>query len=208
MPTIHDFIIRRIIATIVVFIIIIIGSFFLVTEACAQVAPQVTNLRFNSPNIAFDGTEGNTADEQNTNYVTKIHQNGMAPRVVTATCTGTAKPWVCQITETNLEVGYNIYYVTIQKSDTVCAALPPGDPSCVSSGFSNPLIVWHGVSQKEIITNTQVQTVIKCVPGSYLVKRITNANILQAEANSVTGVISNILATSNAIYIFSCTPTP
>jgi hypothetical protein len=172
----------------------------------AQVPSNVTNFRFDSPNVAFDGTEGNTAAEQQNGYITRIRINKGAPLQVIATCTGAAKPWVCEIANVPFEIGYNVLYVTIQRN-TPCTPPEGATPDyCNESGFSNPLTVFHAVHQTEIITNTQSTSVIRCAPGSYGVQRITDATKLLAAVNSVTNTVSNILATSNAIYIFSCTP--
>jgi len=193
-----------------VLILLLLSSLGIVGTAFAQIPANVTNFRFSSPNVAFDGTEGTTAAEQQNGYITKIHLNGGAPRIVSVTCTGSFKPWVCQIADVTFEIGSNILYVTIQRN-TPCTPPAGATPDyCSESGFSNPLVVFHAVSQREIITNTNNQTIttIKCVPGSYLVTRITNAAVLQATANSQTKTISNILATSNAIYIFACDLAP
>lgn len=176
------------------------------SSAWAQVPSTPQNFRYDSPNVAFDGTQDNSAQEQQNNYTTRVILNGQAPVEVIATCTGAVKPWRCDIANVPFQIGHNVLYVTIQRK-TPCTPPTGATPDyCNESGFSNPLTVFHAVSQSTVITNTQNQTTVKCQPGSYGVQRITDATKLLAAVNSVTNTVSNILATANAIYIFSCTP--
>lgn len=182
---------------------------FVAATANAQIPATIVNFRYDSPNLAFDGVQESSAQAQQNGYITRVIINGQAPQQVIATCTGSVKPWRCEIANVPFQIGHNVLYVTIQRNQP-CTPPEGATPDyCSESGFSNPLTVFHAVSQREVITNTQIQTTIRCMPGTYQVKRITNAAVLQTEANAITGnnVISNILATSNAIYIFSCTPT-
>jgi hypothetical protein len=173
----------------------------------AQVPATIANFRYDSPNVAFDGTEGNSAQEQQNGYITRINLNGVRTQVI-ATCTGATKPWVCEIGNVPFLIGHNVLYVTIQRN-TPCTPPEGATPDyCNESGPSNPLTVFHAVNQREVITNTQTQLTLQCQEGSYAVTRITDATKLASIINAIKrpAVVSNILATQNAIYFFTCIP--
>jgi hypothetical protein len=163
----------------------------------AQVITPPAKLRYESNRFAFDGEHGASPEIQSA-YRTRYYINGKV-LILPTTCAGSVKPWLCTtpIPVEELQIGNNIVEVTIQEG--------PDTPESVKS---NTLIFFYAVNQvnKEIITNTEIrrQSVIRCQPGSYQVARVVDATKLLAVVNGITNYVSNIVATDNAIYVFSC----
>lgn len=165
--------------------------------SCTANAQQAPVLKIIEGRLAFDVQEGNNASEAGNDYIYYVWINDRPKIEVTAGCTGTVKPFECSSTLPELGVGTNIIYISFRHK-------PIGTAEQPESPRSNPLLIFHGVNYKEVIKETTSQLTVKCIPGTYLVSRITDAAKLQAITNAITKRISNILATANAIYIFSC----
>lgn len=102
-------------------------------------------------------------------------------------CTGQQRPWLCKVALPQLRLGNNIIELSLQNTTG-------------ESARSNPMLVFYAFQGIDVSDIPKSPT---CKPGSYIVDRITDASKLAGIVNS-RNFVSNILATTNAIYVFSC----
>lgn len=173
---------------------LILFSLF-VGVAEAQTPPTgIVKLQYTVDKLSFQHDNGATADLA-TLMLYKLYMNGgIAVTLDGVKCTGTVKPWNCEAPAPAFMVGNNLIEVTVTPNST--------DGESVKS---TQLIVFYGVSQKEIITNTEHQSVIKCRPGSYEMLRFTDATKIMPAVNAATKHVASMFATSNAVYAILCT---
>ena len=160
----------------------------------AQTPPtSIVKLQYAVDKVSFQHENGINADLA-TLMLYKLYMNGSVTTLNGVTCTGTVKPWTCEAPAPNFVVGNNLLEVTVTPNTT------DGE-----SPKSTQLVVFYGVSQKEIITNTESQSVIKCQPGSYEMLRFTDATKIMPAVNAATKHVASMFATSNAVYAILCT---
>ena len=150
-------------------------------------------LTYTVDKVSFQNDNGVTADIASL-MLYKLYMNGSVSTLSNVICTGTVKPWTCEAPAPTFFVGNNLLEITVTPNTT------DGE-----SPKSTQLIVFYGVSQKEIITNTEKQSVLRCQPGTYEIQRITDATKLLGAFNTTTKHIAYSYATANAIYIIACT---
>lgn len=160
-----------------------------------QIELKSVTLKYNDNKLMFETYEGDSITHINQfrfRYtINDTVYNLQTTCGVTDVTVNNGKPYICSAVITNLQPGNNIIYVTQQ-------APPIENVEQPESPRSTPLVLFYGA------VGTQSEP--KCKAGSYSVQRITDATKLQGAVNSVQdpAFVSNILATSNAIYVFSC----
>jgi len=159
----------------------------------AQAPPTaIVKLQYAVDKISFTHDNGVNADLA-TLMLYKLYMNGTVTTLNGVKCIGTVKPWNCEAPSPNFVVGNNLLEVTVTPSTT------EGE-----SPKSTQLVVFYGVSQKEIITNTESQSIIKCRPGSYEMLRFIDATKIMPAVNAATKHVAYMFATSNAVYAIIC----
>jgi len=160
----------------------------------AQTPPTgIVKLQYAVDKVSFQHDNGINADLA-TLMLYKLYMNGSVTTLNGVKCIGTVKPWTCEAPAPNFVVGNNLLEVTVTPSTT--------DGESVKS---TQLVVFYGISQKEIITNTESQAVIKCRPGSFEMLRFTDATKIMPAVNAATKHVTSMFATSNAVYAILCT---
>jgi len=160
----------------------------------AQTPPTgIVKLQYALDKISFQHDNGVNADLA-TLMLYKLYMNGSVTTLSGVKCIGTAKPWNCEAPAPLFVVGNNLLEITVTPSTT------DGE-----SPKSTQLVVFYGVSQKEIVTNTESQSVIKCRPGSYEMLRFIDATKIMPAVNAATKHVAYMFATSNAVYAIICT---
>ena len=174
---------------------LLVLSFLLVASICeAQTPPTgIVKLQYALDKISFTHDNGVNADLA-TLMLYKLYMNGSVTTLNGVKCIGTVKPWNCEAPAPLFVVGNNLLEITVTPNST------DGE-----SQKSTQLVVFYGVSQKEIITNTESQSVIKCRPGSYEMLRFTDATKIMPAVNTTTKHVTSMFATSNAVYAILCT---
>lgn len=160
----------------------------ILTLGASNTSAQGILIRYDSGQIVFNMTDGDTLAAVNS-FTYKYYLNDSI-LVIPTVCTGTSKPWTCAAPAPQWRIGNNILYVSWTP------ALINGVINGVESPKAGPLILFFAAVQ---LTN-------QCKPGTYKVDRITDATKLAGILNSISTFVSNIMATSNAIYVFSCSP--
>jgi hypothetical protein len=164
--------------------LVLVGS----TElASAQTAPGI--IRYNLGYIEIDNPNGTLEQANAMTYKVYIDTRVFTIPAICQSKTEESPTRICTMALPELNIGMNILQVTIT------------DSTGIESARSNPLLVYNTIITKEVMQST----VVKCVPSTYEVARITDATKLLGIINSIAKTVTNILGTSNAIYIFSCT---
>ena len=173
--------------------LITLSLLLLSTSAWAQTPPtSIVKLQYTPDKISFQHENGINADLA-TLMLYKLYMNGTVTTLNGVKCIGTVKPWSCEAPAPAFMVGNNLLEVTVTPSTTDGESMK-----------STQLVVFYGVSQKEIITNTESQSVIKCRPGSYEMLRFTDATKIMPAVNAATKHVASMFATSNAVYAILC----
>lgn len=162
-------------------------------EAQTTPAPQV--LRYQNNKISWEIDAASLLQAQG--YVYKLYGGTSSPnsaRTITdVVCTGTASPFKCEAPALEFTVGSNILEATATSG------------TGVESTRSTALLLFYATTVKETIINTDMQSVLRCQPGTFEMLRITDATKMQAALNASTKHVAYMFATSNAVYAIFCT---
>lgn len=180
-----------------ILLIILISLLGLPELVYSQSTSIISSISYQENKIVFNTNLGATLADANTN-IYKYYINDSPPILIPTTCISNPNPsnptfnpfpYTCSALAPVFKVGLNTIQVT--QTTNVGGAL--------ESVKSSPLLVYFAINQ---ITK---ESVIRCTPNTYTVVRVTDATKLASVLNAITNHVSSIVATSNAIYVFSCT---